>query len=373
MGNKSSKWLQPRVIFGLFILTGGMFALLNSCASSSTYHAYLAAAEASTTSALPAHYGPSGFTNPHTDGIDKNAFDFFAMRWFGDDPWADQSQELSAIETTSIAASDFSTLHQHRATWLGHATFIIELDGVRIATDPIVSERASPLSFAGPERLTSAPLPLNEWPQLDAIVISHNHYDHLDANTMQRLVELQPQLKVIVPLGLAPWLREHGYQDHQIIELDWWEHTQVGALTITATPSQHWSARSLGDRMQTLWASWYFSGSTKRVWFAGDTGYNPYQFNEIRNRLGAVDLALVPIGAYQPRWFMQPQHTNPQEAIQLHLDLGAKQSIAMHFATYQLAAESLTETYTDFATAKRVAGPAAAGAQRLPIGGQLVF
>lgn len=373
MNKRLSKWTKPRLLMGLLILLGGAFALLSSCTSSSTYQRYSAAAEASTTQALPAHYGPSGFTNPYTDGIDKNAFDFFAMRWFGDDPWADQSQELNAIETTTITATNFEPMHQHRATWLGHATFIVEIAGVRIVTDPIVSERASPFSFAGPERLTPAPLPLSAWPQLDAIVISHNHYDHLDADTMRQLLELQPQLQVIVPLGLAPWLREQGYQEQQIVELDWWEQTRVGSVTITATPSQHWSARSLGDRMQSLWASWYFTSPQKRVWFAGDTGYNPYQFNEIRSRLGAVDLALVPIGAYQPRWFMQPQHTNPQEAVQLHLDLGAKQSIAMHFGTYQLAAESLAETYADFDAAKQAAGAAAEGAQRLPIGGQLIF
>ncbi|RUO65779.1 L-ascorbate metabolism protein UlaG, beta-lactamase superfamily [Pseudidiomarina planktonica] len=304
---------------------------------------------------LPAHYGEHGFRNPHTDEIDKNALDFFKMRLFGDDQWADQEQEVGLIPQQPLAADHFQTIpSQPRLTWLGHASFIIELNGKRIVTDPILTDRASPVSFSGPKRLSEPPLTPEQLPQIDVVIISHNHYDHLDEATIKALAKQPRQPKFLVPLGLSDWLLEQGVAAANIESADWWQQIKIDSLTFTATPSQHWSARSLFDRMQSLWASWYIedSASKKRVWFAGDTGYNNIQFNQIRERLGAVDLALVPVGAYQPEWFMQPQHTSPADAMKLHQDLQAKQSVVMHFATYQLAAEGLQETLDDIAAAR---------------------
>lgn len=325
---------------------------------------------------LPAHYGEDGFQNPHTDKIDKNALDFFKMRWFGDEEWADQEQEVALIPQQALPDDHFqSPSSQPRLTWLGHASFIIELNGKRIITDPILTNRASPVSFTGPERLSEPPLTSEQLPQIDVVIISHNHYDHLDEATIKALAQQPRQPQFLVPLGLSDWLLEQGVAAENIESADWWQEIKIDSLTFTATPSQHWSARSLFDRMQSLWASWYIADSVsqKRVWFAGDTGYNNIQFNQIRERLGAVDMALVPVGAYQPEWFMQPQHTSPAEAMKLHQDLQAKQSVVMHFATYQLAAESLQETLNDIEAARTEQQVSADIFRVIPIGSSTWF
>lgn len=325
---------------------------------------------------LPAHYGEDGFRNPHTDNIDKNAIDFFKMRWFGDDEWADQQQELDLIPQQPLPKNHFQTIPTGpRLTWLGHATFIIELNGKRIITDPILTERASPVSFTGPERLSAPPLTAAELPPIDVVIISHNHYDHLDEPTIQALLKQPQQPQFLIPLGLRDWFLEQGVAAANITTADWWQQFEIDGLTFTATPSQHWSARSLFDRMQSLWVSWYIhdSASQKRLWFAGDTGYNAIQFKQIRERLGAVDLALVPVGAYQPAWFMQPQHTSPADALQLHQDLQAKQSVVMHFATYQLAAEGLQETFNDIEAARTEQQVSADIFRVIPIGSAITF
>ncbi|RUO47659.1 MBL fold metallo-hydrolase [Pseudidiomarina aquimaris] len=295
--------------------------------------------------------------NPHVTPKDTNAIDFFMMRWFGDDPWADQLAEvknnpnlvpqvpidLSAIQTPAAAP---------QITWLGHATFLLQYRGLTILTDPILSERASPLSFTGPERLTPAPLTVSELPPIDVVVISHNHYDHLDEET---IAGLGPAVNYMVPLGLSEWFSEQGIGSERVHEFDWWQQANFGPLAVTATPSQHWSARSLWDKNETLWASWHLQIGDWQVWFGGDTGYNPYQFKEIGQRFPDIDDALIPVGAYLPRWFMQPQHVDPAEALQIHNDLGASRSYAMHWGTYQLAAESIEQTRQDLAAAKQKA------------------
>ncbi|WP_258240051.1 MBL fold metallo-hydrolase [Pseudidiomarina homiensis] len=293
--------------------------------------------------------------NPYVTPKDTNAIDFFMMRWFGDDPWADQMQEYSndpsLVPQTRI---DLGALLQPstkpQLTWLGHATFLLQYQGLTILTDPILNGRASPVSFAGPERITPAPLSVQDLPPIDIVVISHNHYDHLDEET---IAGLGAQVNYMVPLGLTEWFVEQGISAERVYEFDWWQQLNFGPVTVTATPSQHWSARSLFDKNETLWASWHLQVDDWQVWFGGDTGYNPFQFKEIGTRFPAIDDALIPIGAYLPRWFMQPQHVNPPEALQIHQDLGATRSYAMHWGTYQLAAESLKQTREDLAAAKQ--------------------
>lgn len=299
--------------------------------------------------------------NPYVTPKDTNAIDFFMMRWFGDDPWADQLQEYAnnpdLVPQTDI---DLGALLQPsmrpQITWLGHATFLLQYQGFNILTDPILSERASPLSFAGPERLSPAPIRTADLPVIDIVVISHNHYDHLDEKT---IAELGSQVNYMVPLGLTEWFVEQGIGAERVREFDWWQQLNFGPVTVTATPSQHWSARSLFDKNETLWASWHLDIGDWQVWFGGDTGYNPHQFKEIRARFPAIDDALIPIGAYLPRWFMQPQHVDPAEALHIHQDLGAKRSYAMHWGTYQLAAESLQQTLNDLEAAQQQATSAA--------------
>jgi N-acyl-phosphatidylethanolamine-hydrolysing phospholipase D len=292
--------------------------------------------------------------NPYLQMQHANALTFWRMRLFGDDIWVDQYSELAQhpnlvpiqlIDHQAIA----NPAQRPQVTWLGHATFLLQYQGVSILTDPILSARASPVSFAGPKRLQPAPLAVAELPPIDWVVISHNHYDHLDTATIQLLPS---HVRYAVPLGLKQWFVQQGIAAHQVHEFDWWQTLRIGSLTITATPSQHWSARSLWDRNDTLWASWLLQIDDFTCWFAGDTGYNKVQFRQIGDYAGSIDLALIPIGAYLPRWFMQPQHIDPTEALQMHRDVRAKQSLAMHWGSYPLAAEGLQQTLDDLANAR---------------------
>ncbi|WP_411360601.1 MBL fold metallo-hydrolase [Pseudidiomarina sp. YC-516-91] len=308
--------------------------------------------------------------NPYLQPKDTNAIDFFMMRWFGDDEWADQVSEIAANpelvpqQQVNLGAL-LAPATEPQITWLGHATFLLQYQGLNILTDPIFSDRASPLSFAGPERLQQPPLSIAELPTIDFVIISHNHYDHLDEATIRALGS---SVTYLVPLGLTAWFTDLGIAAAQVREFDWWDVQSFGAFRVTATPSQHWSARSLWDKNDTLWASWHLAIGDWQVWFAGDTGYNDKQFKDIGQRFPDIDDALLPIGAYLPRWFMQPQHINPEEAIMMHRDVGAKRSYAMHWGTYQLAAESLQQTRDDLATAKQALATDTSTVQLMAIG-----
>ena len=226
-------------------------------------------------------------------------------------------------------------------TWLGHATILLQVGGLNIITDPHLTARASPLGFLGPKRWMPPSLTFQELPHIDLVVLSHNHYDHLDQTTVQRLNrQAGGPPKFFVPLGLKAWFKAHGI-DHTL-ELDWWDIADFAALAVTFTPAQHWSARTLNDRNQTLWGGWRIDHPAFKFFFAGDTGYSD-DFRDIHSRLGPVDLAALPIGAYEPRWFMQASHVNPEEAVQIHRDLQATQSVAMHWGTFVLTDEPLDE------------------------------
>jgi L-ascorbate metabolism protein UlaG (beta-lactamase superfamily) len=192
-------------------------------------------------------------------------------------------------------------------------------------------------------------------PHIDVVVISHNHYDHLDEGTVKRLAR-QPggSPTFFVPLGLKAWMASKGIHD-KVVELDWWEKQSLGTSTFTAVPVQHWSARSLWDRNHTLWGGWRVDTPQGSVFFAGDTGYSE-DFKDIRRRLGPVDIALLPIGAYEPRWFMSVMHVNPDEAVKIHADLEARQSVAMHWGTFVLTDEPMDEPPRKLAHALREAG-----------------
>ncbi len=226
-------------------------------------------------------------------------------------------------------------------TWIGHSTFLLQLGGYNILTDPHLAARASPLGFVGPKRWVPPTLDFQELPHIDLVVVSHNHYDHLDAATVVRL-NAQPRgaPKFLVPLGLKAWFLNKGISN--VLELDWWEVTDFHSITVTFTPVQHWSARTAWDRNQSLWGGWRLDHPALSFFFAGDTGYSQ-DFKDIRARLGPVDLAALPIGAYEPRWFMRASHVNPEEAVQIHLDLEAKRSVAMHWGTFILTDEPLDE------------------------------
>jgi N-acyl-phosphatidylethanolamine-hydrolysing phospholipase D len=239
-------------------------------------------------------------------------------------------------------------------TWIGHATLLLRLGGLNILTDPHFSERASPVGFAGPKRFHPPGVALADLPEIHAVVISHSHYDHLDVDSVRQLHQRSGgKLQFFVPLGLKPWFAELGID--KVTELDWWQHGELGGVRFTLTPLQHWSARSLGDRNRTLWGGWAITAPDLNIFFAGDTGYSA-DFVEIGRRLGPFDLAALPIGAYEPRWFMRRQHVDPAQALQIHRDIRAQQSLGVHWGVFEMADESLDEPPRALAAAREAAG-----------------
>ena len=221
---------------------------------------------------------------------------------------------------------------------------------LNILTDPVFANRASPVSFAGPLRYIPHVIDYKELPPIDYVIISHNHYDHLDKTAIHQLGNTPIYM---VPLRLKAWFIENGISSDRIKELDWWDTASFTNATFKALPSQHWSARGLFDRRKTLWASWRINLKGTSIWFAGDTGYNDKQFKEIGNKLGPVDLALIPIGGYLPRAFMRPYHVNPHEALKIHKDVKAKQSIGMHWGTFPLTAEGPNDPIVELAKQRK--------------------
>jgi L-ascorbate metabolism protein UlaG (beta-lactamase superfamily) len=235
-------------------------------------------------------------------------------------------------------------------TFINHASFLIRLPDIVVLTDPIFSERCSPFSWAGPRRVRPPGIALAELPRPDVVLLSHNHYDHMDFPTL-RALHARYAPTFVTPLGNAPLLAKLGIVP---IELDWWQHVSMKTLRITATPAQHFSARTPFDRNRALWGGFMLTTDTGSILFAGDSGTGPH-WTTIQARLGAPAIALLPIGAYEPRWFMAPVHMNPAEAVKAHLELGARQSIGMHFGTFQLTDEAIDAPLIALETACREA------------------
>lgn len=223
-------------------------------------------------------------------------------------------------------------------TWIGHATVLVQLDHVTLLTDPIWSDRASPFDWAGPRRYVEPPIAIAALPPIDAVVISHNHYDHLDVPTLRQLAAAGTRF--LVPLGNGALLRDAGIGP--VEELDWWQSASVRGVTVTCVPARHWSQRGLTDMNRALWASWAAVGPTRRFYFGGDTGYQR-AFDDIAARLGPFDLAALPIGAYEPVAMMQPVHMNPEEAVRAGVTLGAGRVLGVHWGTFDLTDEPFDE------------------------------
>jgi L-ascorbate metabolism protein UlaG (beta-lactamase superfamily) len=224
-------------------------------------------------------------------------------------------------------------------TFIGHSTFLIQTPAGNVLTDPMYSQRAGPFKMFGPRRVRQPAVPFDALPPISTVLLSHNHYDHCDLPTLRMLAARFDPL-VVTPLGNGPLVRSTGIG--RVEELDWWQEGKLSALPITLTPAQHFSARGPLDRNRALWGGFTLVTGGARIFFAGDTGYAPF-FPDIRQRLGQIDLALLPIGAYEPRWFMKDVHMNPAEAVQAHIDLDASQSVSMHFGTFQLTTEGIDE------------------------------
>ena len=249
------------------------------------------------------------------------------------------------VENTGVPRLDHP-LHDGEIaiTFVNHATFLIQTRGATILTDPIWSERASPFRRIGPKRVRAPGIAFADLPKVDVVLLSHNHYDHLDLATLGQLrqrcdpivLHAAGDTRLVAPLGFS---RTH--------ELDWWDAVVLDdALRITFVPAQHFSARGLFDRRRSLWGGYVIETGGRRIYFGGDSGYSTH-FAGIRERLGAPDIAMLGIGAYAPRWFMQPIHMNPAEAVRAHRDLAARRSIAMHFGTFQLTTEAIDAPVTE--------------------------
>ncbi len=224
-------------------------------------------------------------------------------------------------------------------TFIGHATFLIQTATGNILTDPMYSDRAGPFGLLGPRRVRQPAVRFDDLPPISTVLLSHNHYDHCDRRTLARLARrFDPT--VVTPLGNGALVKSTGLR--KVEELDWWQDAKTSPLPLTLTPAHHFSARTPFDRNRALWGGFTIDVAERRIYFAGDSAYAPF-FREVRRRLGPIDLALLPIGAYEPRWFMRSVHMNPAEAVQAHLDLEAAASVAMHFGTFQLTTEGIDE------------------------------
>ena len=289
--------------------------------------------------AAPPHHTPGGFRNNYPHGPHES---FWLWKWeqlrHGVPKEPPGGWKIPAMRTDPerLKASGPAV------TWIGHAAFLVQLAGANVLIDPQFSERASPVQFAGPRRIVPLPVDVPELPRIDVVLISHNHYDHLDADSVKRLAAAATGSPLfLVPLGLKAWFEAKGIE--RVEEYDWWEAREVGALRFTLVPVQHWSKRTLTDANRSLWGGWVIEGGGLKLVHTGDLGYSK-DMADVGERLGPFDLALIPIGAYAPRWFMKIHHVDVPEALKVRSDLRAARAIGMHWGTFEhLTDEPLDE------------------------------
>lgn len=297
----------------------------------------------------PDHHAPGGgFRNPWPDSAPHGgrdllgfAYESRAQRHVPTPPRGSFPVAEPEIAQPRAQAGEVA------ATWIGHSTVLLQLGSLNIITDPVFSQRAFPVQWLGPRRVMDPGLALDKLPPLDVVLISHCHYDHLDRPAVERISRVHRQATWVVPLGLGSYIRAWGARN--ILELDWWQQTEIGSLRVTATPARHFSARRLGDRNRTLWCGFALEAGEARAFFAGDTAYHP-EFGVIGERCGPFGLTMIPIGAYDPRWFMRVVHVNPEEAVQIYQDLIAPHPdathpvmLGIHWGTFRLTFEAMDE------------------------------
>lgn len=276
-------------------------------------------------------------------GVFVNALPERTDMWGASVKWmkgAQHREPEAPVPVETRRTSDYERAPESglRITWLGHSSMLVELEGRRVLFDPVFGDRCSPSSFYGPRRFFAPPLPVAELPALDRVVISHDHYDHLDKPTVEALAARG--VEFVTPLGVGAHLELWGVPPERITELDWWEETTVGDLRLVATPARHFSGRGLRDRNATLWASWALIGAERRVYFSGDTAMFP-GFREIGERLGPFDATMIEVGAYDQAW--ADVHLGPEQAVAAHQALGGKLLVPIHWGTFNLALHAWTE------------------------------
>lgn len=295
------------------------------------------------------HHTPDGFRNLYADKHPGGFWKWKRDQWRDGLPKKPQGGHHFPVlkpDTAYLAANRSDTT----LTWIGHATLLLQIKGVNILTDPHFSERASPVDFAGPKRVVAAALTIEELPPIDVVVISHNHYDHLDAASVIQLNKrANGKTRFLVPLGIKKWFTARKIEN--VVEMDWWDERNELGLNVAFTPMQHWSKRTLWDTNQALWGGWLFRAENFKFIFIADSGYSK-DFADIFSRYGAMDFAAVPIGHYEPRWFMKMQHANPPEALRMVQDLHATKAIGVHWGTFDdLTDESLYDPPKQLAAA----------------------
>lgn len=313
-----------------FVVVGGAYAAAGATPGASSEGARLARMQAS-----PAWHD-GAFTNALAR-VDGPAFEMMRLWFFGGSEHRSPDGPLP-VEARSRADYASPPPTGLRVTWLGHSTLLLEIDGHRVLIDPVWGERASPFSFSGPRRWFAPPLPFAELPDVDLVVISHDHYDHLDHPTVKAL--LSRDVKWAVPLGIGAHLEGWGVPAEDVHELDWWESTEVGALQVTATPARHFSGRWIDDTNATLWSGWAFTGPAHRAYYSGDTALFP-ELAEIGRRLGPFDLTMIEVGAYSALW--TDVHLGPEQAVRAHRLVRGDVLLPVHWGLFDLGLHGWTE------------------------------
>ena len=277
------------------------------------------------------HHGRDGFRNNYPQDPKES---FWLWKWeqlkHGVPPAPPGGWKIPVTKTDPAALKANAGASM---TWIGHASVLMQIAGMNVLVDPHFSERASPVQFAGPRRIVPLPIDVPQLPRIDVVLISHNHYDHLDKDSVGRLANMGSGSPLfLVPLGLKAWFAGQGIE--RVEEMDWWQSRAEGALRFTLVPVQHWSKRTLWDTNQTLWGGWVLEGGGLKVLHTGDLGYSK-DVRDIGERLGPFDLAFIPIGAYAPRWFMKLNHVDVPEAIRVRADVRAARAIGMHWGTFE--------------------------------------
>jgi len=273
------------------------------------------------------------YKNTNGKSIDKPLSDLIKWR-------SNRSDPIISIIETSNGWKDIKLNQKNFGVWVGHSTFYLNNGDLDILTDPIFSERASPIKFAGPKRLIKTPLKVSDINNIDIVIISHNHYDHLDIPSLKSIQKKFPNVIFLVPIGDKDLLRK--YNLNNIYEFNWWESFTYKDTKFTFTPTQHWSARGIFDRNKSLWGGWFIETESLKLFHAGDTGYSN-DFKAIKAKLGSPDYAFIPIGAYDPEWFMGESHVDPEDAVRIMEDLGNPDSFGMHWGTFSLTSEDTIE------------------------------
>ncbi len=312
----------------------------------------------------PAHHTRGGFRNVVAlprPGLDVTV-PFFLRRALG--TLRGRSGAPPAVANDGAFLRENARHSAPTVTWIGHATVLVQMDHVTFLTDPIWSSTASPLALLGPRRFAPPALVFADLPPIDFVLVSHNHYDHLDLATLRRLAATG-RTRFLVPLRVGELLGRAGIAP--VDELDWWDARSVAGVEVHFVPSQHWSGRGLTDQSATLWGGWVVVGPTRRFYFAGDTGYFA-GFSDIGRRLGPFGLAALPIGAYEPTAMMRAVHLDPEEAVRATLELGAERALGVHYGTFDLTDEPLDEPPSRFQAAARACGLAADAVWTPPLG-----